>query len=67
MKTDLYTIAIDWTGGRTPSYEGWKKWRTTEEKASAYFLNASKDHGQACALIASDGRILQTIPAAVTA
>ena len=67
MKTDLFTIAIDWTGGRTPAYESHKKWRTTEDKARAYFRNASKEHGQACALVSSDGRIIETIPAAVTA
>jgi len=58
--TDIFTIAIDWTGGRNPAYEAHKKWRTTEEKARTYFANNAKEHGQACALIASDGRIVET-------
>lgn len=67
MTTDIYTIAIDWTGGRTPAYEAHKKWRTTEDKARTYFRKASKEHGQACALVSSDGRIIETIAAAVVA
>lgn len=61
MKTNIYIIGIDWTGGKTPTYEAHKKWRTTEDKAREYFRSAAKEHGQACALIGPNGSILETI------
>jgi hypothetical protein len=67
MENKLYTIAIDWTDGRTPVYESFRKWRTTEDKARKYFRKESMKHGVACALIGPDGRIMETVAAVVMA
>ena len=56
---NLYTLAIDWTSGRAPSYESWRKWNMTENQARQTFARYAPD-GYSCALIDSRGRILIT-------
>ena len=57
MDKKLFTLAIDWSEGKTPTYESWRKWLTTEENARRMFAR-SLVCGRRSALVSSDGRIL---------
>lgn len=59
----IYTIGIDWSEGRTPVYESYKKWMVTEVEARKYFRRIADNHGHACALISQDGRVIETVKA----
>ena len=56
---ELFTLAVDWSEGRTASYQSWRRWMTTEENARRIF-ERSFVCGRRCALVSADGRVLAT-------
>lgn len=58
----IYVMGIDFTNGRTPSYQRHHAWKCADEAtARRYFaLNAIDATGHRAALIAADGRIVTT-------
>lgn len=58
--TGTYALAVDWTDGRTPTYERHIGWRCTEADARKWFAREARRQagGARCALIGPTGRII---------
>ena len=62
--TGIYTLAIDWEGGRTPTYETYLRWNCDLAKATQFFAkNEMVGFGHRRALIAPDGTVVTTLAA----
>jgi hypothetical protein len=60
----IFTLAIDWQGGRTPNYETYLRWNCTAEQAAKFFAkNEMVGYGHRRALIAPDGTTVTTLAA----
>jgi hypothetical protein len=58
----LFVMGVDWTDGRTPTYERHHAWVTTEAQARAWFADLSRTPAAPSALIGHGGRILAVRP-----